>query len=82
MIIDRKQTIQEIRQFASQMTHVPETQKTQLEAAFNGDQSPEFYKGLLAGLGVAYSLVETNNVGWLGPFVAFVADHIERKELV
>jgi hypothetical protein len=82
LTIDRPHTGKELRQFASQLKNVPPELIAQLEEGFSGDQSPEFYAGLLAGIGVAYTFVEGGCGNYLGPLVAFVADQIERKELV
>ena len=44
-----------IAQFATQFEHIPPAILTEFERSFNGDQSLDFYKGLLSGIANSYS---------------------------
>lgn len=82
-IIDERPLGQSLRQFASQLEHVSPQLVAIFRENFKGDQPPEFYAGLVTGLAAAYNVaVVAKMPHQLGSLLAFVADQVEKKELV
>lgn len=82
MQIDYRHNHKEIRQFASQMERVMPHVRKQLEGMFNNDQPDEFYVGLLTGLASSLVMTKNNMSEYLPVLVSFIAERIEKKEIV
>ncbi len=82
LIVDHKHSGQEIRTFASKLPAIVDPSDFAKVVQFNGDQTPDFYYGLLSGLAAAYALAANHLPAMIGPTIAFVADQIERREIV
>ena len=84
--IDNKFDDAMIAQFADQAKYIsPEFRKV-FDANFKGDQSLDYYKGLIVGFGNAYEIANTYNPGnketqFLGQLVAYVAEkYLDKHE--
>lgn len=78
MKLDHRYKGEIVQQFAAQMEHIsPETEK-ELAALFAGNESADFYAGLLAGLSNALQMYMNGHADSLGVCVAFVASRIQR----
>ena len=80
-MIDLRYDHERIRQFASVLDRAPESEQAFLRDLFGGNESPDFYHGMLAGLAHAFQMSEQEDA-LLGILVATVSDLIESKELV
>jgi hypothetical protein len=70
-----RQTDEQLRQFASQLEHVPETFLRDAEAWLPSEETEDFLRGLLCGLGVGYQADEKERAS-LGPVLALLAKRI------
>lgn len=68
--------------FAGEIKKVPEDIVAQLQAMINGDQSGDFYAGLLSGLVYATTLWQNNLGHIIGAATSVVSDHCERNEFL
>ncbi|MEE2642305.1 MAG: hypothetical protein VX768_16865 [Planctomycetota bacterium] len=86
-LIDEKIDYPRLQQFASQVSNLSKRLSSELEANYTGDQTDEFYQGLLAGFANSLSvfqnveLSEEDKQSLLGALVAFVSDRIARRGL-
>lgn len=79
--IDRRR----LEQFASQVKKLPQTLVADFQKNFRMDQSPEFYRGLLAAYCNAYVIVHggfegTKEDKTLGALIAYLSDEILKRE--
>ena len=83
--IDERVDYQRIQQFASQISNLSKRLETELAENFTGDESDDFYAGLVAGFANSLSvfqnleLSETDKSSLIGAIVAFISDHIARR---
>lgn len=81
MIVDEPTSTASLRQFASQVCHTPKSVRQSFENMFKGDQSDDFYRGLLAGLAASHVLNTNSLSGHVPHLIAFVAEKMEQKEI-
>ena len=85
--IDEEIDYSRIQQFASQVGNISNRLSTELEQNFSGDQSDEFYSGLLAGFANSLAvfqnseMTEIDKKSLLGAIVAFTSDRIAKRGL-
>jgi len=82
MVIDKTQSTAQLRQFAAQVSRLAPEEITQFESMWDGNQSDEFYLGLVAGLAVATAMLQGNCALHIPRATAFVADRMAKKEIV
>ena len=82
MKVDERYKGKTIRQLSSQMAHVSPDVNEQLEAMFNNDQPDEFYAGLLSGFASSEVLLRNGYAHLIPHMIAFVAQKVEKKEIV
>lgn len=83
MIIDQRVDGKLVDQFAGQFgATVSPSSRQRFEDMFQGDQTDEFYAGLLAGLAAAQNLIQNGFTDYVAPTVAFVAHKNRQREIV
>lgn len=63
-------------QFASQLALVPATVIESIKTAFCGDETADFYEGLLAGFATTYQIMQSipdNPAEYIGAIVAYLS---------
>ena len=75
MIFDEPISPEFRQQFVSQVGHLTPAQVSQVKACLQGDQSPEFMEGLLAGLAGAHQIFPGGNA-LLKVVIAVIAEEI------
>lgn len=82
MQIDARVPDETIVQFASQVAGMKPQVRNFMAESLVGDQTPEFYAGLAAGLAAGYQYAGTGPGGqeFIGLALATVADHIVRQQ--
>lgn len=83
--IDERMDYPRIQQFASQVANLSNRLETELAANFEGNQTDDFYFGLLTGFAHSLAVLQNEELGaadkqsLLGAIVAFVSDRIARR---
>lgn len=81
--LDEKIDQARVRQFASQIAKVPQNVRVWFEETFSGQQSTEFYEGLLSAYATAYvmaqGLSQQDLTATTGNLVAFVAKELQKR---
>ncbi|HLC48873.1 MAG TPA: hypothetical protein VJI96_00605 [Candidatus Andersenbacteria bacterium] len=80
--IDKRTEYPKIQQFATQIEYANPDLLNQLNQAFQGEETDEFYGGLLTGYANAYALITSDlsdKTAILGFLVAFIADKVARR---
>ena len=86
-LIDEHIDYARIQQFATQVSNLSNRLRTELDENFAGNQSDEFYFGLLAGFANSLSVLqneemsETDKHSLVGAIVALISDHIAKRGL-
>ena len=74
----------QIRQFAAELGKLAHADVMQMEQMFSGEQSIEYYRGLLWGYANAFNIIQQRGPDLahaiLGRIAAFIADRIEKME--
>jgi len=78
--IDQRYDSALVRQFASQFQKLDESSRLFLGRMLGGNESPDFYAGLIAGLANAYQLSRQDRS--IGLTLSAVCDLVESKELL
>lgn len=82
MPIDEPFTAAKIREFAKEYLSAATPKiREQFASMMLGGQPPEFYKGLLAGMGFAVSLRQSDMLQFLPLLTGGLAAYIEEKEI-
>lgn len=68
------------RQFAGEVAKLPEELVSHLRLHVQGDESDEFYAGLLSGLTAAMTLIQAQLGHIIPQATAVVADILEQRE--
>lgn len=85
--IDERIDYQRIQQFATQVTNISNRLHTELEENFDGEETDDFYFGLVAGFANSLSISQNEELSdvdkqsLVGAIVAFVADKIAKRGL-
>jgi len=85
--IDERIDYQRIQQFASQVSNLSKRLDTELAENYSGDQSDDFYFGLVAGFANSLSVFQNEDLSdkdkesLLGAIVAFISDRMARRGL-
>ena len=70
-------------QFASQLAHIPPDALAKVEGCFIGDESPDFYEGLLAGFAAIYQMLVNMPpdvvTQFTGEFIAYIAGNKHKQ---
>ena len=82
VMLDEKITRARRKNFAGEIEKIPSDIVEHMQSKIQGDQSPEFYEGLLAGLVYATTLWQGKMGGYIGAATAVVSDHCERNEFL
>ncbi|MEC9094512.1 MAG: hypothetical protein VX438_17520 [Planctomycetota bacterium] len=83
--IDEPVDYQRIQQFATQAANISNRLSTELADNYSGDQTDDFYLGLLTGFAHSLSITQSQEFSamdkesLLGAIVAFVADRIAKR---
>ena len=83
--IDEPIDYQRIQQFATQAPNIANRLSTELAENYSGDQSDDFYLGLLAGFANSLSILQNDELSDVdkksltGAIVAFVSDRIAKR---
>jgi hypothetical protein len=80
---DRRYPRPLVSKFARELAKIPPEIVEVIRSKYDLDQEDVFYEGLLAGLAAAYATIQAGlPLDVVGAHIAFVADMIERKEVV
>ncbi len=82
MQVDQRYSGMAIRKFAGMLNRADPEVVAQLEAMFDNNQSDEFYLGLLSGLASSEVLLRHGRHRLIPLLVAFVAERIEKREVI
>jgi hypothetical protein len=74
----------QIRQFAAELGQLAYDEVIRMQQMFSGEQSSEYYRGLLWGYANAFHIIQQlgpdSAHAILGRIAAFIADRIEKME--
>ena len=82
VMIDERIEIGRRRKFAGEIEKIPSDIVEYMQSRIQGNQSEEFYAGLLAGLVYATTLWQGKLGGYIGAATSVVSDHCERGEFL
>lgn len=82
LILDEPMTPKQMREYAQQIGQVDPALREFFQDKWNGDQTNDFYKGLLTGFAVILTLMKSGLAEYVPVATAFVADRLAEKEVV
>ena len=82
LVLDKPIAVSVLRQFASQLPMINESELATLAKMWQGDQSDDVCKGIAQGLAAAYQMFGLEEPRQaIGQALAFVADKMEQREI-
>lgn len=80
MMIDERVDVQRRRQFAGEAEKIDDDARNAIDEMLRGDETGEFYAGLLAGLTAATTLVQDGLGDFIPLSAAVVAEFCEKMK--